>query len=139
MGWAGGRARGDGGGPGGEGDDLIRWLYERCGKSGQAHSGLKEDLAGGKLPIGRFGTNAAWWWITMLAFNLSAIMKSLVLGGEWKSRRLKALRFHLINIAGRVVRRSRQWLIRLGKGHPALDLLLHIRRRSDNAVGSNLI
>jgi len=24
---------------------------------------MKEDLAGGNLPSGAFGVNAAWWWI----------------------------------------------------------------------------
>lgn len=39
----------------------------------------KEDLAGGKLPSGDFGENAAWWWIMILALNLNAAMKRLVL------------------------------------------------------------
>lgn len=30
-----------------EGGKLIRWLHERCGKSEEAHSVMKEDLAGG--------------------------------------------------------------------------------------------
>jgi hypothetical protein len=113
----------------GDGEALVRWHYERCGDSEHAHAGLKSDLAGGKLPSGRFGANAAWWWISVLAFNLNAIMKGLMLGEEWKPKRMKAIRFHVINIAGRVVRHSRQWVIRLVNDHPALDLLVRIRRR----------
>jgi hypothetical protein len=41
------------------GDELIRWYRERCGKSEEAHSIMKEDLAGGKLPSVLFGANAA--------------------------------------------------------------------------------
>jgi len=41
---------------------------------------MKEDLAGGRLPSGNFGENAAWWGITILAFNLNAAMKQLALG-----------------------------------------------------------
>ena len=41
-----------------EGQDLIRWSYKRCGKSEEAHSVMKQDLAGGKLPSGDFGENA---------------------------------------------------------------------------------
>jgi hypothetical protein len=33
---------------------------ERCGKSEEAHSVLKEDLAGGQMPSNLFGANAAW-------------------------------------------------------------------------------
>ena len=45
------------------GEKLIHWHRERCGKSEEAHSVMKEDLAGGKLPSDDFGENAAWWWI----------------------------------------------------------------------------
>ena len=33
-----------------EGEKLIYWLHERCGKSEKAHAVMKDDLAGGKLP-----------------------------------------------------------------------------------------
>ncbi len=111
------------------GDALIRWLYERCGKSEQAHAALKNELAGGTLPSGLFGANAAWWWIAVLAFNVNALMKHVVLGGEWKTKKMKAIRFNLINVAGRVLQHARQWLIRLGSEHPALELLIYIRER----------
>ena len=42
-----------------EGGKLIDWHHERCGKSEEAHAVMKEDLAGGKLPSGKFGENAA--------------------------------------------------------------------------------
>ncbi|MEW6419484.1 MAG: hypothetical protein AB1480_15450 [Nitrospirota bacterium] len=38
-------------------------LYQRCGKSEEAHAAMKNDLAGGQFPSGDFGENAAWWWI----------------------------------------------------------------------------
>ncbi len=60
-----------------EGNELINWLHKRCGKSEEAHSIMKEDLAGGKLPSSDFGENAAWWWIMILAFNLNSAMKQL--------------------------------------------------------------
>ena len=66
-----------------EGGKLIDWHHERCGKSEEAHAVMKEDLAGGKLPSGKFGENAAWWWIMILAHNLNAAMKGLVLQGSW--------------------------------------------------------
>ncbi|RPI60951.1 MAG: IS1380 family transposase [Planctomycetaceae bacterium] len=111
------------------GDELLRWLYARCGKSEQAHATLKNELAGGTLPSGLFGANAAWWWLSVLAFNVNAIMKHVVLGGEWKTKKMKAIRFNLINVAGRVLQHARQWLIRLGAGGQALELLLYIRER----------
>ncbi len=45
------------------GELIVHWYRERCGKSEEAHSIMKEDLAGGRLPSSDFGENAAWWWI----------------------------------------------------------------------------
>ena len=82
------------------GDEVIWWSRQRCGKGEEVHSVLKSDLAGGRLPSRLFGANAAWWAIAVLAFNLSSAMKRLVLGGQWVSRRLKAVRFALIALPG---------------------------------------
>jgi hypothetical protein len=112
-----------------DGQELIPWFYKRCGKSEEAHSVMKEDLAGGKLPSDDFGVNAAWWWIMVLALNLNAAMKSLVLGKPWIAKRMKAIRFHLINLPARVMERSRILRVRLPKNHPCLDWLVSIRAR----------
>jgi hypothetical protein len=112
-----------------DGERLIHWHRERCGKSEEAHSVMKGDFAGGQLPSGDFGENAAWWWIMILAMNFNTIMKRLVLGGSWASRRMKSIRFSFINIPGRIVERSREMIIRLVKGHPAFELYLEVRSR----------
>ena len=112
-----------------EGSQLVNWLHKRCGKSEEAHAIMKEDLAGGKLPSSDFGENAAWWWIMILAFNLNAAMKQLVLEESWATKRMKALRFSLISLPGRVIDHARELVIRLVKGHPSLEVLLDARRR----------
>jgi hypothetical protein len=109
-----------------DGNDLINWLYGRCGESEEVHRAMKEDFAGGALPCGGFGQNTAWWWIMLLALNLNALMKRVVLGGEWATRKMKAIRFALINIAGRIVRRSRELIIRCGR---ELAWLIDIRSK----------
>jgi len=111
------------------GEALIDWHHQRCGKSEQAHAVMKEDLAGGTLPSGDFDVNAAWWWIMILALNLNAMMKQLALGKRFQSKRMKAIRFFLIHLPGRVVYRSRCLIIRLTKNHPSLELLVGARRR----------
>jgi len=111
------------------GDEVIWWYRGRCGKSEEAHSIMKEDLAGGKLPSQLFGANAAWWQIMILAFNVNSAMKGLVLGESWANRRMKAIRFCLINLPGRVLERGRQLFVRLAGGRPSNDILLEARRR----------
>ena len=111
-----------------DGEELIRWLYKRCGKSEEAHSVMKDDLAGGKLPSDDFGSNAAWWWIMILSLNLNAAMKRLVLGKLWIPKRMKAIRFHLINLPARVMERSRELLMRVSN-NSCFEWLVTIRAR----------
>jgi len=112
-----------------EGEKLIHWLHERCGKSEEAHAVMKDDLAGGKLPSDDFGENAAWWWIMILALNLNVMMKKLAMGDSWITKRMKAVRFSFINLPGRVITRSRSLIIRLTKNNPAMELLINARKK----------
>lgn len=98
------------------GDQIIWWLRERCGHSEEAHGVMKTDLAGGTLPSALFGANAAWWAIMHIAFNLNVTMKRQVLGAGWVERRMKAVRYHVIGIAGRLVRHGRRLVLRLEQG-----------------------
>jgi hypothetical protein len=110
------------------GDQVIWWLRERCGKSEEAHAVLKSDLAGGQLPSALFGANAAWWALAILAHNLNTAMKKLVLGKTWVAKRMKALRFHLIALPGRVVRHARKLILRLGAGAETLATIVNARQ-----------
>jgi hypothetical protein len=111
------------------GDEVIWWHRERCGKSEEAHSVLKEDLAGGQLPSGKFGANAAWWAIVILAHNINALMKQQVLGKNWANKRMKALRFALINLPGRVITHARKLIIRVTGAGDTLSLILSARKK----------
>ena len=111
------------------GDQLIRWCRQRCGESEEVHRILKDDLAGGTLPSGSFGENAAWWAITSLAFNIHTAVKGLVLGGSWVTRRLKTIRFSIISLPGRVVWQGRRLWLRISQAHPAFPLLFQGRQR----------
>ena len=71
----------------------------------------------------------------ILAFNLNAAMKRLALGERWAAKRMKALRFHLIGLPGRVVGHARRLIIRLGGGAEALATLLR-RPPKDPGAGA---
>ena len=110
------------------GEELIAWHRERCGKSEEAHAVMKNDLAGGRLPSKLFGANAAWWAVMILALNLNTLMKRLVLGQSWVAKRMKAIRYWLIDLPGRLVRHAGQLVIRLTAGHRSTKLLIDARR-----------
>ena len=109
-------------------DPVIWWLRERCGKSEEVHSVMKTDLAGGQLPYGLFGANAAWWALMILAHNLNTAMKRLVLGKGWLPKRMKALRLRLIGLPGRAVSHARKLIIRLAAGAETLGLIVAARQ-----------
>ena len=111
------------------GEEIIAWYRGRCGKSEEAHAVMKNDLAGGKLPSGDFGENAAWWGIMLLAFNLQRARQRLALETGWWTKRLKALRFGLISIPGRVVRHAGSLFVRIRADHPSYQTLLQVRKR----------
>jgi Transposase DDE domain group 1 len=110
------------------GDQVIWWLRERCGKSEEAHAVMKDDFAGGRMPSGKFGANAAWWALMILALNLNAVMKRLVLGKGWLTKRMKAVRFHLIALPARVIRHARRLILRVSAAGEAVARLLTARK-----------
>ena len=64
----------------------------------------------------------------ILAFNLNWLMNHLAIPEGCESKRLKAVRFGFINLAGRVVNRSLQLIIRPSGSYPAYPILLEARR-----------
>jgi len=111
------------------GEELVWWHRERCGRSEAAHAIMKEDLAGGRMPSGKFGVNAAWWAMMIVSYNVAALMRRVVLGGSWTHKRMKAVRFGLINVAARLVRHAGATVMRVCARHPAFQLLLDARLR----------
>lgn len=101
-----------------DGLSVIKWYRERCGMGEKVHSIIKNDLAGGRFPSGKFGVNAAWWWINILAYNIVSFMKNNVFGNRWKTARMKKIRFALINVPGRLPAGKNQMVIKISEDHP---------------------
>jgi hypothetical protein len=88
---------------------------------------MKTDLAGGQLPFALFGANVGWGRCLSWAHNLNTAMKRLVLGKDRLTKRMKALPFRLICLAGRVVSHQCKLIIRMGAGAEALGLVVSAR------------
>ena len=106
--------------------ELLKWYYNRCGNSEEAHGILKNDLAGGTLPCNHYHANANWWWVAVIAHNIHSAFKQLCCDVSWQKSRLKRMRFRIISIAGLVVERGRSLFVRLNADGYAL--LSGIRR-----------
>ena len=111
-----------------QGERLLRWQREKQGTVEHGHGVLKTDLAGGTLPCGRFGSNAAWWRINVLAHDVLQFLKLTVLPDEMAACRPKALRFRLLRVAGWVVAHGRSLTLKLSAEFPLGEALVDARQ-----------
>ncbi len=112
------------------GDDVIRWYRGRCGKGEEVHAVMKNDLAGGQLPSGQFGVNAAWWGISMLAYNLNSLMKRLAFARGMGTQATEGAPVWLdADSWSGGDTYARKLIIRLRESHPAYRLLMEVRQR----------
>lgn len=96
-----------------DGQALLQWHRGKAGTVEQAHRVLKDELAAGVYPSGKFGANAAWLRLQVLTHNLLVVMKAVALDKEYRNARPKRLRFAIFNHVGRVVHHARQMLMRV--------------------------
>ncbi|MDQ2774241.1 MAG: transposase [Acidobacteriota bacterium] len=92
---------------------LLQWHREKAGTIEAVHDVLKNELAAGVLPCGRFGANAAWLRLAVLTYNTLTALKRLALPAELLQARPKRLRFLFFNTAGRLVQHARKTMLRL--------------------------
>lgn len=92
---------------------LLQWHREKAGTIEAVHDVLKNELAAGVLPCGRFGANAAWLRLAVLTHNVLTALKRLALPAELLAARPKRLRFLIFQTAGRMVHHARRVLLRL--------------------------
>jgi len=107
-------------------EQIVEWYSKRCGGGEAIHSILKSDLAGGQLPSSKFGANAAWWKVAVLAHNLHVLLEKLALPRGFVGSRFKRLRYHLINVPARLIQHARQCCVRYFQ-EATLGLIRHIR------------
>jgi len=100
---------------------LVRWHRERA----TSENWIKELKAGfglEQLPSGRFESNAAYFQLVLLAYNLICALKRLALPAAFAFSTIKTLRFHFIHIAAVVVRHARRLIVKLAQGYHHLDV-----------------
>jgi hypothetical protein len=92
---------------------VIEWHRQKAGTIEIVNDVIKNELAGGVLPCGRFGANAAWFRLAILSHNVMTALKRLALKPEMLNARPKRMRFLYFCIPGKVVHHARKLLLRL--------------------------
>jgi hypothetical protein len=103
---------------------LLEWQRQKAGTIEAVHDVLKNELAAGVLPCGRFGANAAWLRLAVLTHNVLTALKRLALPPELLAARPKRLRFLILQTAGRLVQHARKVMLRLAAAAERIALWL---------------
>lgn len=85
------------------------------------HDVLKNELAAGAMPCGRFGANAVWLRMALLTHNVLTGLKRVALKPGWLEARPKRLRCHFFFSPGKLIHHARRLVARVGRR--ALELL----------------
>jgi hypothetical protein len=96
-----------------EGQALLEWQRGKAGTIEHVNRVLKDELAGGVYPSGKFGANAAWLRLQVLTLNLLELLKAAGLEPELRQARPKRLRFVVFTQFGRVVDHARLRIVRV--------------------------
>jgi hypothetical protein len=90
-----------------------------------------KDTGLGRLPFSNYNANRAWVELVLLAAVLLAALQTLIENPELAVAEPRRLRYTLLHIAARVVRRSRRTHLRLDRTWPWTAVLLAVHRRLD--------
>lgn len=113
------------------GQTLLEWQRGRAGSVEHTHRMLKDELAAGVYPSGKFGANAAWLRLQALTHNILESLKAAALPPELRQARPKRLRFAIFNHVGVMVADAGRLLMRVI--HHALSLtILPVRKRAQS-------
>jgi hypothetical protein len=99
---------------------LLEWHREKAGTIEAIHDVLKNELAGGVMPCGRFGANAAWVRLALLTHNVLTALKRIGLPEPWLRARPKRLRFRIFCSPAKLVHHARQVLLRIRRAKEQL-------------------
>ena len=88
-----------------------------------------KDSGLARMPFTSFEANATWMMAVMLSADLVRWFQLLCFDGTWADARPKAIRWGIFHAPGRLVRRSRQRIVRIIDGWPGTDALLEAYRR----------
>lgn len=111
-----------------EGAKLIRWHWEKAGTIEHVHDVLKNDLAAGVLPCGRFGANAAWLRLNVLTFNTLSALKQLALPARLRTARPKRLRHQVFGLPGQLATHDRKLEVHVGGSTERVKMLIAARQ-----------
>jgi hypothetical protein len=109
-----------------KGDRLLKWHREKAGSIEHVHDEVKNALGGGHMPSQHFAVNAAWFKLSLLAYNLASAIKGLCFSPEERTVRFKRYRLMVVQLSGRMSRFANTLRLRLCASVEAIARLQRI-------------
>lgn len=88
---------------------------------------LKNGIGLENIPTGDYFANSLFFAIGVLVYNTTVILKFHLLPEEYKTKTAASLRWHIVNIAGRLVSRGRQLFLLIASSADKLILFERMR------------
>jgi hypothetical protein len=107
-----------------DGDPLELDLTMRAHAHVESHIQRLKDSGLCRMPFSKLEANEAWMFAVMLSADLVRWFQLLCLEGPWRNARPKALRWGIFHAPGRLIRRSRQRIMRVVDGWPTTEIIL---------------
>jgi hypothetical protein len=107
--------------------DVVRFYRKRGDTSENRIKELKSGFNMNHLPSSDFISNAFYFQIGVLAYNLFRLFKE-TLNQSWQKHTIQTIRYKLYHIAGKVITHARQTILKVNKEF--VDILNAIRQKS---------
>jgi hypothetical protein len=116
--------------------DLVRWHWRKAGTIEHTHNVIKNELGAGVIPSQRFGANAAWFRLNLLAYNCLSLLKRHALPERLRDAKPKRLRYEIFSVAASIREHARELTARLGVPALTVDELVSARQKLLELAGS---
>lgn len=81
---------------------------QRAGQTENVIKELKIGFSAEYMPFNDFGSNAFWFALQVLAYNVFVMKKEMVLPESYKTKTIGSIRWLFIEVAGKIVNKARQ-------------------------------
>ena len=109
--------------------DLLRWHWRKAGTIEHVHEVVKNELGAGIVPSQRFGANAAWFRLNLIAYNCLSLLKRHALPERLRDAKPKRLRYEIFSMAASVREHARELTARLAVPQLTVDELVLARQK----------
>jgi hypothetical protein len=108
---------------------LLRWHWQKAGTIEHTHGVVKNELGGGIVPSQRFGSNAAWFRLNLITYNVLSLLKRHALPERMRDAKPKRLRYELFSVAARIRHHAHELTARLAAPPLTVDEIVAARQR----------